>query len=175
MIFAELPCTATREATNSIWGYMALPFTDDGGNALWSVTVLEFRGVRKTRRVIDRYTLEPTTPEVGPAGIAFHVHKKHHSGDEDTVRGRQTAKRVGEVYRCEIGPGYHRCTCTGGATEGHRPGGACMHVLSIRDLIEQGDLRPDAPHPLERPCDVTAGGHEAADERDAYYRDEFDS
>jgi hypothetical protein len=164
MIFATLPQTATREATNSEWAYMALPGRDDGGNPIWSVTVLEFRGVRKTRRVIDRYMLEPEPAKYG-RGVAFLVSKVHHSGDEDTVRGRQAGKRVGEVYHCEVGPGYHRCTCTGGATEGHRPGGTCVHVYAVRDMVEQGDLLPDAPHPLDRPAQTGEDASPAPGER----------
>jgi hypothetical protein len=144
MIFSELPTTATREGTNSTWAYMALRATDDGGNPYHSVTVLEFRGLRRTRRVVDRYTMERVSPEAGLATAAVMCGKTHHSGDEDTVRGRDSLRRVGEVYKCEVGPKFAKCSCTAGSTELARqqfgPTANCVHLLVLKDLVAQGEF-----------------------------------
>lgn len=145
VIFSELPQTATRQSTNSTWAMMALRCYDPSGSVFYSVTVLEFRGRTRTRRVVDRYRLEPTEPEQGPDNIAFLCAKLSHFGDEDTVRGRESASRVGLVYRCEISRGeYHKCDCDGGRTESGRPDTApCVHVLCARTMAEEGAFDED--------------------------------
>lgn len=146
MIYAELPMTRTREATNSQWAMMALSATDAGGNRNYSVTVLEFRGKVRTRRVIDRYVFEPAEVEAKLADRAFLVSKTHHSGDEDTMRGLEAIARMeqGEVYKCQIGNSFHRCTCVAGNTEPARPDTApCVHVLCARTMAEEGAFDED--------------------------------
>lgn len=146
MIYAELPMTKTREATNSVWAMMALSGHDAGGNPFHSVTVLEFRGKTRTRRVVDRYMFERTSPEARLADVAFLVAKTHHSGDEDTVRGLEALARMkqGEVYNCQVGKKFHRCTCTAGNTEHSRPDTSpCVHVLVVRAMAEEGAFDED--------------------------------
>lgn len=146
MIYRELPQTKTRQKNNSQWAFLAVRGTDPGGNTFYSVTTLEFAGRSVTRRIVSRYLCEPVVPEARLATVAFLVGKTHHTGDLDTAKGRESAKRVGEVYRCEVGPKFHRCTCVGGGTELARPDSApCVHVLFIRGMVEEGELGEDMP------------------------------
>lgn len=112
-----------------------------------SLTTTEEVGKRNPRLVSSRYDVAEEVPPAGMRGRVFLFLKTDHKGDLDTMKGKASLARVGEVYECRLfADGHTTCTCTAGQTEHARPGtGPCIHILSARSLVADGVFPDNAP------------------------------
>ncbi len=117
-------------------------FASDANGWDGTLTMSQETGVRIRRTITDRYSVEEQRPGGFP-GRVFLVCKERHAGDLDTVAGRKSAERLGEVYQCSIGhsaAGPRYCTCTGFVTRTAPI--VCKHIRTLSAAIEQGAIEP---------------------------------
>jgi hypothetical protein len=127
--------TGTLAANRS---YAFLPSCDRSQPWDGVLTIIQDTGTRVRRTVTDRYGIEEQ-PSGSFPGRVFLICKEHHAGDLDTVNGRKSAERCGEVYQCRVSEFEQvvsHCSCPGFvAGRGLRP---CKHVLTLQACIEHG-------------------------------------
>lgn len=138
-----IPASKTRGPIR--WVFVST--LDRSAIAAGSLTTTEDVGKRLCRLVSSRYDVDETDVPAGMKGRQFLFVKTDHRGDLDTVKGKASAARVGEVYECRLfDSGHSTCTCTAGATEHARPGtGKCIHILSARSLVDAGVFDDNLP------------------------------
>lgn len=131
-----IPASKTRGPIR--WTF--LESGDRTATADGSLTVTEDVGKTVCRLVSSRYDVAEDIPPPGVRGRVFLYVKTDHRGDLDTVKGKASAARIGEVYECRVfDDGQTSCTCTAGQTEHARPGtGKCVHQLTACSLVDGG-------------------------------------
>jgi hypothetical protein len=137
---APLPETKTHKDWAYYWA--ATPTSPHDG----VVRIVETTGKRVVREIADVYEVSEQLGD-GVPGRRFILLKTEHTGDLDTVKGRESAKRVGEFYTLDLlADGRVYCTCPAGVSRAANGHGPCCHAIAVGGVIADGHL----PHPLDR-------------------------
>ena len=142
-----IPASKTRGPIR--WTYIKAARTSPADGSL---TLTEDVGKVVSRVISSSYDVAEEPPPAGMKGRQFLMVKTDHQGDLDTVKGKESAKRVGDVYQCRLfTDDQTSCTCPAGNTEHARPGtGRCIQILALRSLTESGVFEDNSPAPADR-------------------------
>lgn len=146
MLAGPLPETDTRTQ----WSWAFAESRDPHGLSAGELCVIERTGVRVKRVITDTFDVEPV-PCLGRPGRAFLLCRLSRDGDLDTVKGKETLSRCGNIYQTDLfADGGWACTCDCGRMQ---PGRVCLHVHSLRAVLEKVHLPEPGndPHPFDGP------------------------